>query len=148
MLVFHELIGATHTKIDSLSNRFISIFGDGTERKGYIEKARDEDKQWQDKMEDGINPVLRWVAAQQVLAESDKEAAKKRTERMKIWIPIVAAVVIGLLTWFIPKVWAVGSFLWDDYLKAHPNTSLRQLTESGYMASSNSAFDPYVGEVR
>jgi hypothetical protein len=142
MNVFTQMYEPYRKELEGVKMTLRSIYSNSSGGPpGYLENARAQDLEKWETLVDSIKPVLRYVAARQTLDEAEKEASKKRASRMKVWIPIAAAVLIALMTWFIPKVWAVGSFLWDDYLKAHPTTSLRHLSDAGDRASAGQLAD-------
>jgi hypothetical protein len=143
MNVFSDKIEPFRRELEGLGTRLRSLYSNGSGGpQGFLENARAQDLERWESLEDSIKPVLRYVADRQVLDEAEKSALKKRTEQRKIWIPIAAAVILGLLTWIIPKLWSVGVFLWDDYLKAHPQSSLHQLSQMGDRASASTAVLP------
>jgi hypothetical protein len=140
--VFNRLIKPILDKLEKVERHGLSLYSNGSGGPpGYLENARQEDQEWKDKIEDQINPILRYVSARQTI----QEYKDKRWRKWKPWVfgigaPIIVSLVIGAAA-MTPKFIKVVEFVWEDYLKAHPQVEEKLNSQSTTKPANTSAQD-------
>ena len=98
------------------------------ERYGRLEKELARQGEIADVMDD-------FVKTSNTRQKENEEHKRKREFRQKLWIPIAATIILGLVGWMYHLCAPVAKILWDDYLKSHPIAS-EQLKHSSYSQDS------------